>query len=266
MKKHILDLTSLTALFLCLSCLNVIAQINNPNRTPGKFPTVVPDNQDEVTGIVDKSKEKSNDPNYDSKGKGGFMGDFVRWWNENSPAKPQPVPLLNNPTPSGHGPFFQGYADDYSTSDISSSANNNHYFSYGIGIGIAAAGGKFKYPSGSATENILYAQIPVMVRYSYILSNGSTLFANAGPYYGIAISGSYKDDMGKTKFKFGNGTNDDYRRGDYGLRFGIGYKIKSQPVFIGLAAGLGLRNITPGGDKQVKIKNQSVGLQVGYVF
>jgi hypothetical protein len=106
-----------------------------------------------------------------------------------------------------------------------------------------------------------------MVRYSYIVNNGATLFAQAGPYYGVAVSGHYKDNTGKTKFKFGNNTGtDDYRRGDFGLKFGIGYKLQAMPIFIGLAADLGLRNITPGGDTKVKIKNQSFGLQVGYVF
>lgn len=264
MKKSFLKLAALATLFFCMSCLSVHAQTNK-TRMPGKFPNVVPDTQNEVTGEVDKTKEKSNDPNYDSKGKGGFMGEFVRWYNENSPFKPQPV-QLKNPAPSGHGPSFQDFANDYSSSDVSTSVNKNYYFSYGIGIGIANRGGKFKYPGGIATENILYTQIPVMVRYSYIVSNGATLFAQAGPYYGIALSGSYKDNTGKTKFKFGNGVNDDYRRGDFGLKFGIGYKLQTQPIFIGLAADLGLHNITPGGDNKVKIKNQSFGLQVGYVF
>ncbi len=267
MKKRFLKLPALATLLFCLTCLSVHAQ--KPNRTPGQFPNVnntndpnvVPPAQNEVTGEADKTKQKSNDPNYDSKSKGGFIGEFIRWYNDNAPFKSQPVPLLN-PTPS-HGPLFQGFDNDYSTSDVSASVNKNYYFSYGIGVGIADRGGKF---IGNATNNILYVQIPVMVRYSYIVSNGATLFAQAGPYYGIAVSGHYKDNTGKTKFKFGNKPADDFRRGDYGLKFGIGYKLQTQPIFIALAADLGLRNITPGGSSQVKIKNQSFGLQVGYVF
>jgi hypothetical protein len=272
MKKHFLKLLVLVTLLFCLASLSVQAQI--PNRTPGQFPNsnntndpnVLPATQNEVTGEADKTKKKSNDPNYDSKGKGGFVSEFVRWYNENAPFKPQPIPL-QNPAPSGHGgSSFQDFANDYPLPDVSTPVNKNYYFSYGIGVGIADRGGKFKYPDGNATENILYAQIPVMVRYSYIISNGATLFAQAGPYYGIALSGSYKDNTGKTKLKFGNGVNDDYRIGDYGLKFGIGYKLQTQPIFIALAADLGLRNMTPGGDNKVKIKNQSFGLQVGYIF
>lgn len=250
MKKHFLKLSALTTL-LFLTYLNVHAQ--KPNRTPGKFPNttnnpdpnVVPPAHNEVTGEADEAKEKSNNPNYNSNGILKFTASYMRWYH----------------SITGHAPSSQDFADEYS--DVSTSVNKNNYFSYGIGVAIAARGGKF---SGNATNNILYVQIPVMVRYSYIISSGGTLFANAGPYYGVAVSGYYKDNTGKTKFKFGDKPGNDFRRGDFGLKFGVGYKLPAQPIFIGLAADLGLRNITPGGGTLVKITNQSVGLQVGYVF
>ena len=253
--KPYLKLSALLTLFICISYLNVDAQ--KPNRTPGKFPStktpdptvVPPPANNEVSGEADESKEKSDQPNYNSNGILKFTASYMRWFRSNS---------IRQRLPSS-----KDFADDYSSSSVSESANNNNYFSYGIGIAMAARGGKFM---GNASNNILYLQIPVMVRYSYITYGGATLFASAGPYYGIAVSGNYKDNTGKTKFKFGDKPGDDFRRGDFGLKFGIGYKLQAQPIFIALVTDMGLRNITPGGGSQVKIKNQSFGLQVGYVF
>lgn len=253
--KRYLKLPVLCALCICISYVNVYAQ--KPNRTPGKFPStktpdltvVPPPANNEVTGEADEAKEKSNEKNYSSNGILKFTAEYMRWFRKNS---------IRQGLPSS-----RDLADDYSSSNTFAIANTNNYFSFGIGIAIAARGGKF---TGNASNNILYAQIPVMVRYSYITNSGATLFANAGPYYGIAVSGNYKDNTGKTKFKFGDKPGDDFRRGDFGLKFGIGYKLQAQPIFIALVTDMGLRNIVPGGGSQIKIKNQSFGLQVGYVF
>jgi len=223
----------------------------------------------EVTGGVDISRLKSNDSNYNSKYKPPdwwlegmkwgqsisdlFHGLFSPGLNS-SPAEPGSIPDLADL--SGE---YRGQGTE------SADARKNYYFSYGIGLGIGMRGGQYDYPGGSATNSILYLQLPIVkVRYNYILDNGSILFVDAGPYYGIALGGHYKDNMGKVKLKFGNNTDNDFRRADWGLKIQIGYKPGTQPFLISLTSDLGLRNLTPGGDPEVKIKNQAFGLKLGY--
>jgi hypothetical protein len=255
--------------FLLTVLLSGIGYLGNAQYyKPGSNIHVEPDPV-EVTGGVDLSKLKSNDSNYNSKYKPpDWWLEGMRWGQSiselfhgffspglnSSPAEPGYLSGLADPS----GEYYERVPD-------SVDARKNYFFSYGIGLGIGMRGGKYDYPGGSATTSILYLQLPLLkVRYNYILNDGSILFADAGPYYGIALGGHYKDNIGKQKLKFGNSPGNDFRRADWGLKFQIGYKPKTQPFLISLTSDLGLRNITPGGDSQAKIKNQAFGLKLGY--
>jgi hypothetical protein len=255
MQRHFtIKILPLTVLIVFLNCLSANAQYYKPGGVKG--PVGEPF---EVTGEFDASKLKSNDSNYNSGYKpSDWYLEGMKW--------AQSISELFQPffTPTGRNssaPAEPVYGQLFQDPEV----RPNHYFSYGIGLGIGRRGGKYDYPGGSATNAITYLQVPVIkVRYNYILSDGSALFADAGPYYALALGGRYKDNMGTEKLKFGNSSNDDFRRGDWGLKFRIGYKLKAQPILIGLTADVGLRNMVPGGDAAVKIRNQSFGLQLGY--
>ncbi|HVM88711.1 MAG TPA: outer membrane beta-barrel protein [Puia sp.] len=139
------------------------------------------------------------------------------------------------------------------------------FFSYGIGFSLGMRGTKFVSPNVTETDAIMYLQLPIIkVRFNYILAGNSIVYVEGGAYYGIAITGHYSDDTGKHGLKFGNSDGDDYRRGDWGLKFGIGYKFASLPILVAIDNDLGLRNINPGGGSDSKISNLAFDFKVAY--
>jgi hypothetical protein len=257
----------MVVLLLVLDRQQVVAQYFKPGQMNNQSPI-------ELDGSVTAPKLKSNDKNYDSKYKP------PDWWVEAwkwakfvsslFTGKTEGRPSWNNTVASNnvHGPALNDLSvenSDYSYPTANKDPNG--YLSLGVGVGLGERGGKFPYPGGTARESIIYLQIPaVMVQYNYRLAGGGGVFAGIGPYYAVALTGKYKDPMISQSLKFGNNTADDIRRGDWGLKFRAGYALPSQPILLSFTADFGLRNLTPGGDKEVKIKNQVLGLQVGYLF
>lgn len=143
--------------------------------------------------------------------------------------------------------------------------DKKYYMTYLVGFGIGMRGSKFVSPNTSETDRLLYLQIPIVkARFNYILPGSSTVYVEGGAYYGIALTGHYKDNTGTHPLKLGNSDADDYRRGDWGLKFGIGYRFAYLPILIGIDNDLGLRNITPGGSSEFKTTNLAFDLKVLY--
>lgn len=204
--------------------------------------------QYEVNGGLTTSKQKSNYSNYNSKYRPPAwwveLWRFAKWI-------------------TGNGSNAVENDEVYKPRTRAFSTEN---LSWGVGLGLGNKGAKFTYPGGKTTISILYLQIPVVAKYDFDLNENLGAFAALGPYYAVALGGKSKWEDGKEDLNFGSGDGDDLRRGDYGIKFRIGCALKNKPITIGIHGDLGLRNLSPDGDDDFKIKNQTFGIQVGYIF
>lgn len=213
--------------------------------------------QVEIDGGICASQLKSNRKNYDSKYKP------PDWWVEAWKWAKAFTDIFYG---GGKKNSIDHQYENHGLAEFKP-AESKYYFSYGIGVGIGTRGGKYEFGNTTEKSTIYYLQIPgIMARFNYRLNNHGELFAAAGPYYALALGGRYKGGGNKENLKFGNDAVDDYRRGDWGLKFRAGYKLSGQPIAVGFRADWGLRNITPGGNSAAKIKNQTLGLLVSYEF
>ena len=263
MPKRYYLIATIAILSLFFSSQEADAQYFKPGKMKNDSPI-------ELDGSVTAPKMHSNQANYDSKYKP------PDWWVEGWKWAKWISRLLfgNNQQPSWNNAVASSYPHGPAIGDIPAEYPGSYLpgtksiprgaFSIGVGVGIGEKGGKDSY---GGKVSILYVQVPaVMVQYNYPLPAGGEIFGGIGPYYAVALSGRYKDETISQSLKFGNDKTDDFRRGDFGLKFRAGYALPSSPVLIAFTADFGLRNLQPGGDKVVKIKNQVLGLQVGYLF
>ncbi len=125
---------------------------------------------------------------------------------------------------------------------------------YGIGIEYVKPLTKMFYAAVALNLNSFgykkvrtnYLHIPVTVNY---LSRSQKVTIGFGPYYGIAIGGSYKNTNDKwTKLNFGEGSSDNRSATDIGIITNFGFKLMG--VLINTHIYTGLKDVTPG-DRQV---------------
>ena len=142
------------------------------------------------------------------------------------------------------------------------------------GILFATQGWVDKYSETGYSEkeswNLNYLQVPLNVQYK-INVGSMNLLLQAGPYFGYAFSGKYKEkvtedgrtkkDEGKIKF----GTEDGkMSQIDFGLGVGVGLQFDNMQV--GLGYNLGLKNLVNGGGTKDIQKNYGLALTVTYLF
>jgi hypothetical protein len=137
-----------------------------------------------------------------------------------------------------------------------------------VETGILLSSKGFRYDKNGVkfSDNLIYLDIPVTAKYSYVL-NKIKLFANAGPNFGLGLSGKYKTEIEGDEdrdVKWGSGEENDLKRFDLGLLIGAGVQYDSYTV--GLNYNLGLSNIAANTEGGTKIKNRIFGLSVGYMF
>ncbi|MCZ2102642.1 MAG: PorT family protein [Chitinophagales bacterium] len=119
---------------------------------------------------------------------------------------------------------------------------------------------------------INYVDIPLHLKASFGVG-GLNIYALAGPYVGIGLSGKSKYEYnfgGQTEkeeedISFGSGDDDDIKRLDYGLSVGAGVEINNQ-VSLGATYNLGLANLSNYTDNGSKINNRVFQISVGYKF
>ncbi len=124
--------------------------------------------------------------------------------------------------------------------------------------------------------NLSYIEVPINFIYKPELGTGKMLLG-FGPYFGVAVGGSYKPDSGDdidVKFKSKVSTADlisgtpYLRRYDAGGNLLVGYEFANN-FSLQLNAQLGLVKINPdieGTDDDGKVKNTGFGVSVGYRF
>ena len=108
-----------------------------------------------------------------------------------------------------------------------------------------------------------FIEVPVNLMYSF--GPGETKFnVFAGPYFAYGIGGKFKSDGESEDLSFGTSEDDDMKPFDIGVNFGVGVNIKG--FLISAQYGLGLANLTTEDTGDTEMKNQVIGISVGYLF
>ncbi len=185
------------------------------------------------------------------------------------------------------------YSDDYKMNPgfhfgVTADMPINDFLSFESGLILNTKGVKIEEKiAGINVEgklNLYYLDIPLTIKTSHDLGNDFKLFALAGPYIGLGLSGNLKgyssgievvDINGievdgievstKQSIKWGSDEDEDHlKRLDYGLTFGAGAEIKS--FMVGISYDLGLANIVSDQEYGYKMSNRVLRFSVGYRF
>lgn len=106
-------------------------------------------------------------------------------------------------------------------------------------------------------------EVPVNVLYSF--GAGTTkLNLFAGPYVAYGFTGKIKSSGESLDISYGSTIDDDMKPLDFGLNIGAGVNING--LLITAQYGLGLANLSPDSSDDTEIKNQVIGISIGYLF
>ena len=122
--------------------------------------------------------------------------------------------------------------------------------------------------TGSAKGSLLYLDVPVLIKVGPSFGPVK-VFAAAGPYVGFGLMGKAKyEEDGETfneDIEWGSDEEaDDYKRLDFGAKFGVGAEVSG--FTLGVYYALGLANISPYTDNGAKINNKVLSVSLGYKF
>jgi hypothetical protein len=117
--------------------------------------------------------------------------------------------------------------------------------------------------------NLIYLDVPLNLKNTFDLG-GANLYIQAGPYAGIGLSGKIKTEMtynGETEketvdVEWGNSSDDQYRRLDFGLGAGAGIGLGN--MSFGVSYNLGLANTASSNEGGGTIKNRVLGISLAY--
>lgn len=119
-----------------------------------------------------------------------------------------------------------------------------------------------------SSRRIHYIELPVMLKVNLPLSDFLLIYLNAGPSFGLALSGEDKGSAfgfsGSTDLKFGS-ADDEFKSTDVGLQVGagIGYTLGTGNLLLDFRYGHGLTNLR---NNDAVFKNRTVAVSVGYAF
>ncbi|SDS94060.1 porin family protein [Winogradskyella sediminis] len=120
-------------------------------------------------------------------------------------------------------------------------------------------GAKFEEDGYEETLKYDYLNLPIMAK--YYVAEGFSL--EAGPQIGFLLSSKYEAEFDGESEEV---DNDDASSIDFGLNFGVGYKMDSGLNF-GVRYNLGLSNIYDGeGSDDYSVQNSVLQVSVGYFF
>ena len=125
----------------------------------------------------------------------------------------------------------------------------------------------------TARTGIFYFDVPVNAMYK-LEFDPLTIFAQAGPYVGVALAGAShvqveaddEKEEDSNKLKFGNDEDANIKRLDMGLQFGAGIQISK--FLLGVYYQLGMANLMPGEDLESaymkhRVLQVSIGAKIG---
>ncbi|MFT5885994.1 MAG: hypothetical protein ACI9IP_002458 [Arcticibacterium sp.] len=122
-----------------------------------------------------------------------------------------------------------------------------------------------------AKMNLYYLDIPINAKYYYQL-DGVKVFGTFGPYIGYGLVGntSSKYTVGgestkeSEKIVWGNDSDANVKRLDYGLGLGLGLGAELEGIQFGLNYNLGLANTSASGIDSFKTSNRVLSLFAAY--
>lgn len=131
------------------------------------------------------------------------------------------------------------------------------------GLELQGLGGQLDESPNETKINSMYLRVPVHLVTRLNLGLGG-IFAGVGPYYGYALSGKSETAGVSEDLNFGNSTNDEFRRSDWGLSAMAGYQFMGGlNLAVGYQTSLG--NVLPKDlDALAKAKNQNFSISLGY--
>jgi hypothetical protein len=107
---------------------------------------------------------------------------------------------------------------------------------------------------------INYLEIPINLSYKFD-AGGVSLFVQAGPYFGVGLSGKMKSGDAKEKIEFGSG-DAQLKRMDIGVNVGAGVEIDI--IQLGINYGLGITGLS--NDPEETLKNRTLSFSVAVLF
>ena len=141
-----------------------------------------------------------------------------------------------------------------------------------FGLQLSAKGYKFQYGNmvntdeRHFTENLNYLVVPVHIGYKIECSKSVSLFANVGPYAGVALWGKHKSYRNEKKFH----TESDifsgeygYKRFDWGCGFNVGVEY-AKHFQLSFGADWSLMNVSK--TNNYTYKNRSFTFSLGYIL
>lgn len=146
---------------------------------------------------------------------------------------------------------------------IISELNISNHFLVQPGLIYSVKGTKYLFLNQTNKLEPSYLEIPVNFMYQFDVKPAK-LDVFAGPYFAYGIGGKVTYNGGNsTKINYGTGTNDNLRRFDYGLNFGIGIDV----INLELKAqyGLGLANLSPVSSNTIKMA-RVISISLSYLL
>ena len=129
-------------------------------------------------------------------------------------------------------------------------------FAFQSGFLFSAKGTDYQIDTLDLSLAPAYLEIPADLVYK-IGRQSIKVSLFAGPYFAAAFGG-YKSDEGNKMLILGRGENKDLKILDLGFNFGIGLYIRS--FLLTVQYGLGMRNISPKSD--LEMKNKVIGISL----
>jgi len=141
----------------------------------------------------------------------------------------------------------------------------NQMFSIQPGVSLQGKGAKLENEMGSWKQNTMWIEVPVNAVAKFPTMGGGNFFLGAGPYAAFGISGENKIESGdfelSDEFEFGK---DGTQKGtDFGVNFLAGYRL-GNGLTLGAGYGLGLADIAPDNNSDIKQTNRVLSFSVGY--
>jgi hypothetical protein len=117
----------------------------------------------------------------------------------------------------------------------------------------------------STKANLLYLDVPVLLKVGPSFGSAK-VFVAAGPYVGFGLTGKLvaeaEGESDKQDVEWGDTDESDFKRLDYGAKFGAGAEVMG--FTIGAYYALGLANLSPVTEGGAKINNKVLSICVGY--
>ncbi|HPF65746.1 MAG: PorT family protein [Lentimicrobium sp.] len=153
----------------------------------------------------------------------------------------------------------------------------NKVLSFEPGIMFSSKGAKSSDNDAGYRRDVVvalyYLDIPLLLRAGTAISDGIHIYAAAGPYAGVGLSGKSKitsefsgvEEYNEVDVEWGD-AEEEIKRLEFGATFGAGLEIGS--FFIGAGYDLGITDISniPGDHDDFDFKNRVLRITAGYRF